>query len=56
MKIEIELTSKEVEAIIAKEMLLGFPGKFAAVEIKSYGSVIVEILDKAPETKEEEGE
>ena len=51
MEIKIALTVKEAEAIIAKEMLIGFPGKFAEVEIRSYGSVMIEILDKAPETE-----
>ena len=54
MEIKIELTSKEVGAIIAKEMLIGFPGKFAKVEIKSYGSAIIQILDKEPERKKED--
>ena len=56
MEIKIELTTEEVEKIIGDEMIKSFPGKFAEVTIKSYGGVVVEILDKAPEVEKEEGE
>ena len=55
MEIKIELTAKEIEEIICKEMLILFPGKFPDVTIKSYGGAVVEIMETKP-VIEKEGE
>ena len=54
MEIRIELTAKEIEEIIRKEMLMLFPGKFPDVAIKTYGGAVVEIVETKPVTEKEE--
>jgi hypothetical protein len=52
-EIKVSLSSEEVTKILEEYALKMFPGKKAIVELKSYGSAEIEIIENQPEEKKE---